>query len=109
MRFFMLAVLRAQYTQVPFLANNITLDREEYHPCQNGAGFSPVPKGQGSQMRFIVHPHPRGTSGSSNYRASAALTRASTPSSVAPDAAAAPSTASADATIAAYIFAAAVY
>ena len=94
MQFFTLAVLPAQFAQVPVLAHNLTLDCGEDSPFQDSLQVFPVPKGQGGQMRIIAHLHPRGTSGSSTSAIGASPTRTSALFFIS-DAAAATSTAAA--------------
>ena len=89
MQIFTLAVLQEQSSQVPVLANNVTLDSGEDRSCQNGARVFPFLKEQGSQMCFIAYQHPRGTSGSSSSYASITLIHASVPSSISANAVAA--------------------
>ena len=101
MLFFTLVFLPAQSAQVPVLAKNVTLDRGEYHLLNNGAQFFPILKIQGGQMRFIAHPHPRGTSGSSSPNTGATTIRASAPPSISATAAAASASAFASAAAAA--------
>ena len=73
---FMLEVLPAQSTYVTVIEKNMYLDCGEYHPHQNGAQFSPVPKVQSRRVLLIAHPH--NTAGASGPHAVPALTRAST-------------------------------
>ena len=84
MRVFTLVVLPAQSAHVPVLAKNMNLDCLEDCPCPDSTRVLPAPKGQGMQMHIVAHPHPRGTSGSSNSAAtnSASLTRSSAYSSI---------------------------
>ena len=102
MRFFALAILPAQSSQVPALAKNVSLDCGEDRTRQNGPWVLPVLKVKGDQMRFIAHLHPCGASGSSSPCAGATPTRASAPSSDSATASAAAAAAStADVAIAA--------
>ena len=61
-KFLKLTVIQEQYTKVPVLAKNVTLDCGEEKPCQDIVQDLPIWKGQGGQVIFIAHPHPCHTS-----------------------------------------------